>query len=107
MAHDHLFGGLALGRAGRLRHRRRDNEPAAVLHQRVAHEAELGFLAPSLAKKLRLGIGGRGMRAIAALLTVKIPFAVWAGTGRIVRAVLRLEALHRSPSRNLGAVHRE
>jgi hypothetical protein len=42
---------LPLGRAGR-RHRRRDDEPAAVLHQRVAHEAELGFC-PVPCEKLR------------------------------------------------------
>jgi hypothetical protein len=38
----------------------------------VAHEAKLGFLAPSLAIKLRLGIRGRGVRGVAALLAVKV-----------------------------------
>ena len=61
MAHDHLLGRLALGGAGRRRHRRRDDEPVAIFHQRMAHEAELGLLAPSLAVQLRLGIRGRDM----------------------------------------------
>src|SRR5262245_32459840 len=49
MAHDHLFGRLALGGSGCLRQRRRDDEAVAVFHQRMAHEAELGFLATALA----------------------------------------------------------
>jgi len=56
MAHDHLPGRLAPGGAGRLRHRRRDDEHVAIFHQRVAYEAELGLLAPSLAAEPRLGI---------------------------------------------------
>jgi hypothetical protein len=51
----------------------------------VAHEAELGFLAPSLAIKLRLAIRGRGMRGVAALLAVKIALAIAARAGQIVR----------------------
>jgi hypothetical protein len=42
----------------------------------VAHEAELGFLAAPLAIKLRIRIRGRGMRGVAALLAVKIAFAI-------------------------------
>ena len=42
VAYDHLFGRLTLGSTGRRRQRCRDDEPAAVFHQRVAHEAELG-----------------------------------------------------------------
>src|SRR4051794_34799396 len=37
MAHDHRFGCRALGAPGRLGQRRRDDEPAAVFHQHVAH----------------------------------------------------------------------
>ena len=58
MAHDHLFGGLSLSGPGRLGQRGRDDQSAAVFHQRVAYEAKLGFLAPSLTIKLRLGIRG-------------------------------------------------
>jgi hypothetical protein len=42
MAHNHLFGRRALSGTGGLRQYRRDDEPAAIFHQRVAHEAELG-----------------------------------------------------------------
>jgi hypothetical protein len=47
------------------------------------------------------------MSGVAALLAVKIALAIAAGAGRIVRAVLRLKALHRGPRRNLRAVDRE
>src|SRR4030088_828258 len=69
--------------------------------------AKLGFLAPSLAIKLRLGIRGRGVRGVAALLAVKIALAIAARAGRIVRTVLRPETLHRGPGRNLRTVDRE
>ena len=107
MAHDHLFGGFSLSGTGRLGQRGRDDQSAAVFHQRVTHEAELGFLAASLAIKLRLGIRGRGMRGVAALLAVKIALAIAARAGRIARTVLRPETLHRGPGRNLRAVDRE
>src|SRR5450631_4203571 len=60
----------------------------------MAHEAQLGFLAPSLAVKLRLRIGGRDMGGVAALLAMKITLAVAAGAGRVAQAVHRLETLH-------------
>jgi len=47
------------------------------------------------------------MGGVAALLAVKIALAFAAGAGRIVRAVLRVEALHRGPRRDLRAVDRE
>ena len=72
MAHDHRFGRLALGGAGRLRQRRRDDETAAVFHQRVAHEAELGFLAATLAIEQRLGMRARGMRGVAAIMRLSV-----------------------------------
>ena len=59
---DHLFGRLALGGAGRFREGGLHVEPATIFHEHVAHEAELGLLAASLAIKLRLGISARGMR---------------------------------------------
>jgi hypothetical protein len=53
MPQDHRLGGLALGHAVRFRHGGLDHEPAAVLHQRMSHEAELDFLAGALAVQLR------------------------------------------------------
>ena len=47
------------------------------------------------------------MAGVAALLAVKIALAVAARPRRIARSVLRLEALHRRPRRNLRAVDRE
>src|ERR1700716_52460 len=84
VAHDHLFGSLSLSGTGRLGQRGRDDQSAAVFHQRVAHEAKLGFLAPSLAIKLRLGIRGRGVRGVAALLAVKVALAIAARAPRPV-----------------------
>jgi transposase len=71
MVHDHRFGRLALGGAGRLDHHRRHHEPSTVFHQRMAHEAELGFLATSLAIERRLRIRARDMRGVAGLLAVE------------------------------------
>ena len=48
---DPLGMAVGLGQAGV------DNEAVAVLHQRMSHEAELGFLARSLAIKPRFRIG--------------------------------------------------
>src|ERR1700722_5315466 len=47
------------------------------------------------------------MSGVAALLAVKITLAVAAGAGRLARAVLRLETLHRRPRPNPSAVDRE
>jgi hypothetical protein len=93
MAYDHLFGHRALSGTGGFRQRCRDDEPAAIFHQRVAQEAELGFLAAPFAIRLRIRIGGRGMRGVTGLLAMKIALTVAARTGRIARAILRLKAL--------------
>ena len=53
---------VGLGQAGV------DDEAVAVLHQRVPHEAELGFLARPFAIEPRVRIGRRGVRLVGALL---------------------------------------
>jgi hypothetical protein len=57
---------------GRLGQGCRDDETAAVFHQRVAHEAELGFLAATLAIEQRLGMRARGMRGVAAIMRLSV-----------------------------------
>src|SRR5207248_11748903 len=63
----------------------------------MPHEAELGLLARPFAIEPRLGIGSRGVGVVRALLAVKIrlPVPSISVRGRFVRAILRLEALHR------------
>ena len=84
MAHDHLFGGFSLSGTGRLGQRGRDDQSAAVFHQRVAHEAKLGFLCPVPCDKAAPRDPWSSMRGIAALLAVKIALAIAARAGRIL-----------------------
>ena len=86
---------------------RTDDQPVAVLHQRVAHEAQLRFLARSFAEQPGVGIGGRGMRVVAAPLAMEVALAVAPRAGRVARAVLRPEALQAGPGLQQRAVDRE
>src|SRR6516162_8829638 len=65
----------------------------------MPHEAELGLFARPFAIEPRLWIGSRGVGVVRALLAVKIrlPVPSVSVRGRFVRAILRLEALHRHP----------
>ena len=72
MVHDHRFGRRPFRGTGRLGQGCRDDETAAVFHQRVAHEAELGFLAATLAIEQRLGMRARGMRGVAAIMRLSV-----------------------------------
>ena len=67
-----------------------DDEAAAVLHQRVPEEAELGFLARAFAIQLGLGVRGRGMRRIASLLAMEVALRIAAKSRRIGRNTLCL-----------------
>ena len=58
-----------------------DDQPIAVLHQRVAHEGEPGFLAAALPGQPCVGVGGRGVGVVRAALAVKIALAVPARAG--------------------------
>src|SRR6516225_5869528 len=86
-----------------------DHQSVAVLHQGMPHEAELGLLAGPFAIKPRLWISSRGVGVVRALLAVKIrlPVPSVSVRGRFVRAILRLEALHRCPGFDQRAVDRE
>jgi hypothetical protein len=69
--------------------KRIDDQAVAVLHQRMAHEAELRLLARPLAVKLRIGIGGGGMGVVAALLAAEVLLAIAPGIWPRPGAVLR------------------
>lgn len=68
-----------------------EQQAVAVLHQPMAHEAQRGLLAFPLAVEPGLGIGGRGMRVIRALLAIEVRFGIApaAFSRRLARAVLR------------------
>jgi hypothetical protein len=72
----------------------------AVFHQQVAHVAELRLLATPLAEQPGIGIGGRGVGHVRALLTTDDPRGCAPPPRRrcAVSRVLRLEALHAGPS---------
>ena len=73
---DHLERRPAFGMTIGRRRLGLDNETIPVLHQRMAHVAELGLLALALAIEARVRIAGRGVRRVRALLAVKIDFGI-------------------------------
>src|SRR4051794_18957531 len=98
--------------AGGARRHRVDNEAVAVFHQRVTHQDEAGFLARPLAEQPGIGVGGRGVGVVLALLAAEVPLAVaprgdFSRSGRLVRAVLWAEALGAGPGLQERAVDRE
>ena len=84
-----------------------DDQAVPVLHERMAHEAELGLLAGAFAEQLGIRIGYGGMRVVAALLTAEVLLAVALGVGWRARAVLVPEAFDAGPGLQQRAVHRE
>src|SRR5437660_370620 len=86
---------------------RADNQTIAVLHQRMAHEAQPRFLTRSFAKQAGLGIGRRTMRVVAPPLAVEVPLAIAARIGRLARAVLGAKAFQARPGFEQCAVDRE
>jgi len=98
---EHQQRGVALGKSIGGRDHRGGDQSVAILHQRVAQIAQLRLLAIALLIESRVGIGGRFMRLIAALLPAKVRAIA------IVRTILSAKALLRSPRLNQRSVHRE
>src|SRR5262249_41440950 len=98
--------GFALDHTRHLTQFRLDDEAVAVLRHDVARISELCLLALALALlgEFGLGVRGRAVRLIAALLAVKMALAVAPRRWRGTRTALRYKALHRCPSLNLRAV---
>ena len=104
---DHRLGRLTLGGAGGERRGGAHHQAVAVLHDYVAHVAQLRSLPCCLLIEPGIRIGGRGVRLVAPLLTMKVALAI-ASIGRwLATAVLRPEALHRRPGFDQRAVDRE
>src|SRR5471032_1479452 len=108
---DHVECGRALGCAVGLGQSGIDDKAIAVLHHQMPHVAELGLLAGTFAEQARVGVGGREMRVILALLAMEVALGV-ASTARIfprwrIAAVLWHKALHAGPSLNQGTVDRD
>src|SRR4029450_7770715 len=94
-------------RPGGARKRGIERKAVAVLHQDVPHEAQPALAAVGLAVEPRVGIGGRGVALVRALLLAEVALAVAPRPRRRARAVLRPEALHRRPGLDQRAVDRE
>jgi hypothetical protein len=75
--------GEPLGMARGARRHGIEDQPVAVLHQRVAHEAQPGFLAAARAEQPGVGVGGRGMGVVPAPLAVKIARGIASRAGRV------------------------
>ena len=63
---------VALSRAVSLGQSRIDDERVAVLHHQMPHVAEPGLFAGGFAEQLGIGVGGRGMRIVPALLAMEV-----------------------------------
>src|SRR5262245_18700054 len=103
-----LKGDRAFGRPRGLTEPCAHGQAVAVLHDYVAHEAQLGFVTLSLAKQTSLRI----RRGLVCLVTSLLPMEVHGRVTRIVRRLLLretllLEALQRRPSLDQRAVHRK
>ncbi len=97
----HQQRGIALGVTVGMRHHRRGDQPVAVLHQGMAKITQLRLLAVALLVQPRIGIGGRLMRLVPSLLSVKVRAIA------IVGAILAAKALLRGPGLDQRAVHGE
>ena len=105
---DHGERRYPLGMAVSRRQTSINQKAMAVLPQAMADEAELGFLARSLAVEPCIGIGRRDMRLVRPLLAMKVGFRIAAATGRrLVRSAPWLKALQRSPRFDQRPVDRE
>ena len=70
-----LGGAVGLGQPGI------DDQPMPVLRHDVTHVAELGFLALPFAKQARIGVGGRSVRLVRALLAVEVALGIAPAAG--------------------------
>ncbi len=104
---DHIDRRFALSRAACSAKMRLNNQARAVLHQGMAHETELSFLASSLLEELGGRFGHRRMRVVLAGLSVKVGFAIAAWLGRLVGTILSPPRLHGSPRFDQGAIDGE
>src|SRR6202521_4376790 len=105
---DHGERRYPLGMAVSRRQTSINQKAMVVLHQAMADEAELGFLAWSLAVEPCIGIRRRDMRLVRPLLSMEIGFGIAPATGRrLVRSVPWLKALQRSPRFDQRPVDRE
>ena len=63
---EHFDRGAALGRPVGFDDLKVNQQPIAVLHQRIARVAQLGFLARTLARQAGFGVGGQLMGRVGA-----------------------------------------
>jgi len=78
-----------------------DSKAVPVLHERMAHVAELGLAPVRLAVELGFGVGRALMRVVLAHLAVKVRAII------AILGSLRLEAFVRGPGLDQGAIDRE
>src|ERR1700749_243506 len=87
-----------------------DQQAVAVLHQPMPDEAQLRLLAFTLAIEPSIGIGGRTMGVVRALLAMKVGLRIAPTTAlrrRLARALLWLDALHGGPRLDQRTIDRE
>src|ERR1700691_2736760 len=73
---DHVERGSTLSPAAGPGQSRINDERIAVLRHQMSHVAELGLLACGFAEQPGIGIGGRGMRIVAALLATEVTLCI-------------------------------
>lgn len=73
---DQIERGVAFRRARGDGYAAADHQAVPVLHQRMAHEAQLAFPAFALAIQPRVPIGGAFMAGVGTLLAVEVAFLI-------------------------------
>src|SRR5215831_2778591 len=86
-----------------------DDQTRAVLHQRMANEAQLRLHPRPLAIEPGIRVGRAAMRLVATLLTLEVRQGVAPAARAIAtfRRLLRFQALHRSPRLDQRAIDRK
>jgi hypothetical protein len=79
----------------------------SVLHQGMSHLAKLAPLALAVAIEPGVRIGRALVSLVGALLGPEVPCAIATTSRRAAAAILRTEALHRSPRLEQRPVHRK
>jgi len=105
---DHVDGSLPFGGACRLGHPGVHYQPVTVLHQQVAHVAELGGRAFALSEQQRIRVGLRLMGVPAALLATEVHRGIaTAAPSRRLLFILGTIALERGQGLDQRAIHAE
>ena len=97
---NHIFASLSLRRPFRQRQPPVDGKPVLILHQHVAHVAQLRLFALSLSEEPSIRVRRRGMRVVAPLLPLEVNRGIAANTRSWALRIILLVLFYGSPGTN-------